>query len=149
MVTDPSANIISRHDYIPFGEEIPANTAGRRSEWGPQADNVNQKFTGKERDQETGLDYFGARYYGSPLGRWTSPDRLNLTEQRILSPTNTLNKYIYGANNPLRFIDPDGKDVTLFYNRDILGTGHIFLMGRKSEHRACSGLGFQPYQPSG
>lgn len=68
LVTDPSANITSRHDFIPFGEEIPANTAGRRSEWGPQPDNVNQKFTSK--DSETGLDYVGA----SAFNRWC-PDR--------------------------------------------------------------------------
>ena len=78
-------------------------------------DQVNQKFTGKERDAESGLDYFGARYYGSALGRWTSPDMLNLTERRLINPSNTLNKYVYGANNPLKFIDSDGRDVTLFY----------------------------------
>jgi hypothetical protein len=60
LVTDQAANIVARHDYLPFGEEIAANTGGRDSTFGTQ-DFVNQKFTGKERDQETGLDYFGAR----------------------------------------------------------------------------------------
>lgn len=73
-------------------------------------------FTGKERDPETGLDYFGARYYGSALGRWTSPDLVNLTNNRLKTPSSTLNKYTYAANNPLKFVDPDGQDVTLFYD---------------------------------
>ena len=73
LVTDQNANVVGRHDYIPFGEEIAGNTGGRDSTFGTQ-DFVNQKFTGKERDAESGLDYFGARYYGSALGRFTSSD---------------------------------------------------------------------------
>ena len=115
LVTDQNANVISRHDYLPFGEEILASTAGRTSQWGPNADTITQKFTGQERDAESGLDYFGARYYGSALGRWTSPDRINLTSARLLNPTNTLNKYIYGGNNPLKYVDPDGEDITIYY----------------------------------
>ncbi|MBV8207820.1 MAG: hypothetical protein JO041_13585 [Acidobacteria bacterium] len=60
-------------------------------------------------------DYFGSRYYGSALGRWVTPDIVNLTEDRLLDPSNTLNKYVYAANNPLKFVDPDGEDITLFY----------------------------------
>ena len=44
-----------------------------------------------------GLDYFGARYYSAAQGRWTSPDAINLTDERIINPSNTLNKYIYGG----------------------------------------------------
>lgn len=65
LVTDQNANVIARHDYLPFGEEIAAGTAGRSSQWGPLADNIEQKFTGQVRDGETGIDYFNARYYGS------------------------------------------------------------------------------------
>ncbi len=72
-------------------------------------------FTGKERDAETGLDYFGARYMSGAQGRWGSPDPINLTETRLISPSSTLNKYVYGGNNPLKFVDPDGPDITLFY----------------------------------
>jgi YD repeat-containing protein len=50
LVTDQNGNVVGRHDYLPFGEEATAASA----------DNVNQKFTGKERDAESGLDYFGA-----------------------------------------------------------------------------------------
>jgi RHS repeat-associated protein len=58
----------SRHDYLPFGEEVPDRGAG----YGDAA--VVVKFTGKERDAETGLDYFGARYLSSGLGRFTGVD---------------------------------------------------------------------------
>jgi RHS repeat-associated protein len=61
------------------------------------------------------LDYFEARHYASSMGRWMSPDSLNLTDDRVLNPANTLNKYVYGGNNPLKYTDPDGKDITVFY----------------------------------
>jgi RHS repeat-associated protein len=124
LVTDQNANVVSRHDYMPFGGEIPGNTVGLDSSFGAP-DNVSQRFTGKERDSETGLDYFGARYYGSALGRFTSPDEFkggfdNLDGQPAFSPgpigyadlsdPQTLNMYVYTRNNPLRFIDPDGHD---------------------------------------
>ncbi|HHU35551.1 MAG TPA: RHS repeat-associated core domain-containing protein, partial [Bacteroidetes bacterium] len=66
-----------------------------------------QKFTGKERDAETGLDYFGARYFSSPQGRFTSPDIVLLS--RLDNPQ-TWNLYAYTSNNPLRRIDPDGRN---------------------------------------
>ncbi len=65
------------------------------------------EFTGKERDQESGLDYFGARYYGSALGRFTSPDPTGLGFSDPSDPQ-SLNLYHYVLNNPLRFVDHDG-----------------------------------------
>jgi len=68
---------------------------------------INCAFlTQKERDNESGLDYFGARYYGSNLGRFTSPDPL-FASGRATSPQ-TWNRYAYVLNNPLRLIDPNG-----------------------------------------
>jgi RHS repeat-associated protein len=91
-------------------------------------DATEHHFTGKERDTESGNDYFGARYYASSMGRFMSPDPINLTNARLLNPANTLNKYAYGANNPLKYIDKDGKDITIFFEapagKDV---GHIFL----------------------
>jgi len=67
-----------RHDYLPFGEELFANQGGRTTLQGYSAnDGIRQKFTQKERDNETGLDYFGARYYSSSQGKFTSPDPLS------------------------------------------------------------------------
>jgi RHS repeat-associated protein len=74
------------------------------------------KFTGKEQDIESGLDNFGARYDASSLGRFMTPDLVNVTEERQMNPSSTLNKYAYGANNPLKYVDPDGRDVTFFYD---------------------------------
>ena len=62
--------------------------------------------TGKLRDNETGLDYFGARYYSGAQGRFTSADPL-MASATVRNPQ-TWNRYAYGLNNPLRFIDPNG-----------------------------------------
>lgn len=69
------------------------------------------KFTGKERDSESGLDYFGARYYGSSMGRFMSPDWSKTPEgvpYADLSNPQTLNLYAYVVNNPLSRADADG-----------------------------------------
>jgi len=91
---------------------------------------VRDKFTGKERDAESGLDYFGRRHYASTTGRWMTPDPLNLTRARLINPTKMLNKYVYGGNNPLKYIDSDGEDITIFYRPPSGASGdygHIML----------------------
>jgi RHS repeat-associated protein len=105
LVTDQNANVVARHDYLPFGEEIPANTAGRNSQWGLTAD-VEQKFTGQIRDNETGMDYFNARYLTGALGRFNSSDPLNLGADA--TDPQTWNGYAYVRNNPLALVDPMG-----------------------------------------
>ena len=68
-------------------------------------------FTGKERDSESGLDYFGARYYASSMGRFMSPDWSAQAEPvpySKLDDPRTLNLYSYVRNNPLSGVDPDG-----------------------------------------
>jgi RHS repeat-associated protein len=114
MIFDESGSLanMSRHDYLPFGEELFGGTpaqpgvGGRLTSQGYTADSVRQKFTQKERDNETGLDYFGARYYESTQGRFTSPDPL-LSSGTIFDPQ-SWNRYSYTSNNPLRYIDPTG-----------------------------------------
>ena len=72
--------------------------------------------TGKERDSESGNDYFPARYYASSMGRFLSPDWAGDLEGVIdLDPTDPqgLNLYTYGGNNPLSNTDPDGHDYYL------------------------------------
>jgi RHS repeat-associated protein len=78
------------------------------------------QFTGKERDSETGLDYFEARYFSSAQGRFTSPDPLDWLAsqngneadrrqfQAYIGDPQNLNLYAYVRNNPLRFTDPHG-----------------------------------------
>jgi RHS repeat-associated protein len=70
-------------------------------------DRIGSRDTGKERDSESGLDYFGARYYGSALGRFTSPD--DGSDQDPGSPQ-SWNLYAYGRNSPLTGTDPSGHD---------------------------------------
>ena len=72
--TGAAANV-KRHDYLPFGEELFAGAGGRTAAMGYAAgDGVRPQFTQKERDIETGLDYFNARYYSSIQGRFTGVD---------------------------------------------------------------------------
>ncbi len=69
------------------------------------------RYTGKERDAESGLDYFGARYYASNMGRWMSPDWADKPEAvpySSLDDPQTLNLYQYVRNNPLARADKDG-----------------------------------------
>jgi RHS repeat-associated protein len=73
-------------------------------------------FTGKERDAESGNDYFGARYFASTMGRWMSPDWSAKTEPvpyAKLDNPQSLNLYGYVGNNPLRYADADGHEVDL------------------------------------
>ena len=106
------------------------------------------EFTGKERDAETGLDYFGARYFSGAQGRFTSPDKLNVTDDRLLVPS-TLNKYAYAANNPLRFVDPDGRDVVLLLvpPHGFL-PGHVALFAENPNTRATAYMSFGPTDTS-
>ena len=64
------------------------------------------RYTGKEKDTESGLDYFGARYYGSNMGRWMSPDPSNWGVDFYYPQT--WKHYSYVGNNPLSNTDPNG-----------------------------------------
>jgi RHS repeat-associated protein len=123
--TDANGAVTARHDYHPFGEEIA--TSQRTNGLAYAGDTVRKQFTSKERDSETGLDYFEARYYSSALGRFVNPDEFSggpdelfdFVEDASENPTfyadvenpQSLNKYQYAFNSPLRYIDPDGHDV--------------------------------------
>lgn len=135
-------------DYLPFGEQMTQGMGGRGTCY-TSATEPRVKFTGKERDQETGLDYFGARYLSPAQGRFTSPDRLNVTEDRLLTPSNTLNKYVYGANNPLRFVDPDGRDVVaLLQPPHGFMPGHFALFAHNPDTGAAAFMSFGPIDTS-
>jgi RHS repeat-associated protein len=111
LVTDASGNPKYCYDYLPFGGDLVAGANSRPSCY-PAAtgstfsDSDAVRFTGKERDAETGLDYFGARYMSSAQGRFTSPDPL-LNSGRPWEPQ-SWNRYSYTLNNPLRYTDPTG-----------------------------------------
>ncbi len=95
LMTDGNGNELSgwaNHAYTAFGEDWGGSVSERR------------RFTGKERDPNTGLDYFEARYNSSSLGRFMTPDAL----QGTIANPQTLNRFVYVADNPLRFTDPTG-----------------------------------------
>jgi RHS repeat-associated protein len=108
LVTDASGTVKSRHDYMPFGEELSAGIGSRTSPMKYGAtDGLRQKFTSKQRDTESGLDYFGARYYSSPHARFTGVDPL--MESAHPAMPQTWNRYAYVLDNPLVIIDPNGE----------------------------------------
>jgi len=117
-VTNQSGVVIRRHDFLPFGEELQPTV--------PPPD--KPLFTGKERDAETGLDYFGppspnrrvqqpcriwrpsARYQRAGVGRFTSVDPLMTLDKNLADPQRW-NRYACVRCNPLRFIDSDGRAI--------------------------------------
>jgi RHS repeat-associated protein len=97
VITTNAGAICYDADFYPFGgERTITNTCAQ-----------NYKFTGKERDSETGNDYFGARFYESNLGRFMSVD----PSRKSANPSDPQgwNRYAYTLNNPLAFVDRNGK----------------------------------------
>ena len=91
------ARVISYEEYHPFG-----TTAYQANSTAVRAAAKRYRYTGKERDEENGLYYHGARYYACWLGRWVSSDPAG--------PASGLNFFAYVSNNPNRYIDPSGLD---------------------------------------
>jgi RHS repeat-associated protein len=91
-----TAQVISYEEYHPYGTT---------SLWlggnGIEASDRRYRYIGKEKDDETGLYYHGARYYLCWLGRWTAPDPAGLTDGT--------NRYAYVRNNPVQLADPGGR----------------------------------------
>jgi RHS repeat-associated protein len=122
LVLDETGTVKERIDYLPFGEEIATPIGGRAAPYTAFAYPTNpdieaQKFTGKERDAETGLDFFGARYFSGPQGRFSSVDPVIVTPARTEDPQR-FNLYSYARNNPFSFIDPDGEDIEFANNTE-------------------------------
>ena len=108
-------------------------------------------FTGKERDAESGLDYFGARYYTSTMGRWMSPDWASKPEAvpySSLDNPQSLNLYGYVLNNPLSHADADGHccdpmDVLNFAAgaANAFGSDNLLGAGRVNQTTSAGQLG--------
>jgi RHS repeat-associated protein len=103
--TDADGNVVSHEEYHPFG-----SSAYRASAPGNDVSLKRFRFAGKERDDETGLYYFGARYYAPWLGRWTSTDPIGAG--------GGFNLFRYCANNPVMFRDPTGLQRTTIIRRE-------------------------------
>jgi len=98
LMTKLDQSVHDSLDYLPYGEQVAGDTGS------------THKFTGKERDAESGLDYFGARYYASSWGSFTTSDPQLADWQRLVDPQQ-LNMYAYARGNPLRFGDDTGEEV--------------------------------------
>lgn len=94
-ITSDRGQVVQYLHYMPFGELWESQQASEYNE--------RFKFTGKERDSETGYDYFGARYYLSLLGIWLSPDPL-------LDESPNISSYAFCGWNPINRLDPNGRD---------------------------------------
>ena len=95
-ITNLDGEVVQHIEYVPFGEVF---IEERNSIW-----NTPYLFNAKEFDEETGLYYYGARYYDPRLSLWISTDPLQEKYPHI-------NSYCYTANNPILFVDPDGKAI--------------------------------------
>jgi len=102
-VVDENGNIVERNDYLPYGEDRII------------IDNSDEDYgyTGKEKDDESGLYYYGQRYYDPKIGRFTQIDPLILGESEktlpdILANPQAFNSYSNVLNNPMRYVDEEG-----------------------------------------
>ena len=95
VITNTSGTVVGRTDLYPYGEI-----------WSQTGTQTKYKLTGKERDDESGLDYFGVRYYDSTVAKWLSPDSVT----HHAHDPQSLNKYAYARNDPVNLIDPDGRE---------------------------------------
>jgi RHS repeat-associated protein len=105
-MTNASGQVVWKADYKPFGEENTVTTNPKNT----------KEFVGKEKDEETGVYYFGARYMEPKIGRFTAVDPVSAVDSRtsktnaemLLNPQR-LNSYTYALNNPYRYMDIDGR----------------------------------------
>jgi RHS repeat-associated protein len=107
-MSDSDGTRVWTGEYFPFGEQYRITNNQKPN---------NRGFIGKEKDTETGLTYFGARYYDEAQARFTTVDPVgpvNIwtgeTDYAYLANPQMLNRYVYGLNNPYRYVDPDGRD---------------------------------------
>jgi RHS repeat-associated protein len=130
VVTNSSGTIQDDSDFYPYGgQRIISSASGN-----------TYKFTGKERDSESGLDNFGARYNSSQYGRFMSPD----PGPWIFLNPQSYNAYSYGLNNPLRYSDDSGMTAQDRVNEaNLLASQNIdYVTGGKNPSCGldCSGL---------
>ncbi len=126
VITNELGNVVSRRDFMPFGEDVPTEAGDRAHVQDintiaevdgngnlrttalnyQSTDAIRQRFTGYQKDSETSLDFAEARMYESRYGRFTAVDPL-LTSGKSANPQ-SFNRYVYVMNNPLRLTDPKG-----------------------------------------
>ena len=100
---DDSADIISYEEYHPYGAT--AYQSGRNA---AEVKLKRYRYTGMERDEESGFSYHGARYYVPNLTRWTIPDSILIVPSRVMGEAFG-GAYVYARSNPVRLSDRDGR----------------------------------------
>ncbi len=95
LITDATGGLAEHYEYTAYGRERANGTA---------APDASHRFTGQVFDQDTGLYFYGARYYDPELGRFVQPDTIIPS---LWNPQ-SYNRYSYVLNNPLKYVDPDG-----------------------------------------
>lgn len=124
---DNTAKIISYEEYFPYGTTSYSTVDATR-----EVAAKRYRYTGKERDEESGLNYHGARYYALWLVRWTKCDPK--------TETAPLNLYNYSQNNPIVFFDPDGKEAVMVIDEQshtitLKTTVHLYASTKAEEKR--------------
>jgi len=118
-ITDATGSAYQHMQSLPFGEDF---IDQRTSSW-----TAPYRFTGKERDTETGWDYFGARYYDSDLSVWLSVVPIAIGTMASKYPS--MSAYMYCAGNPVMMVDPDGRDIIFIIDKeDANKEGHIAVL---------------------
>ncbi len=145
--TDANGQVISRHDYLPFGEEIDSSIMAIRNinlNYGD--DGIKNKFTGYRKDDETDLDFAEARMYVKTLGRFNSVDPLMASAK----PSNpqTFNRYAYVLNNPLKFVDPWGLKPVYVSKTEGETTTYYYVDDKSDQYKDLKHSGFTIFKPS-
>jgi len=106
VMTDMDGEVVWQSDELPFGEEYETVENPIKN---------NRRFLGKELDEESGLIYMEARYLDPKTGRFNRTDPVGLVDpatgqvnQAMLLNPQRQNRYVYGLNNPYRYVDPNG-----------------------------------------
>ncbi len=135
LETDESGSPVSYEEYHPYG-----TTAYRSAKAGLGISLKRFRFSGKERDDETGLYYFGARYYAPWLGRWASADPLGFVSG--------FNLFRYCANSPVMFSDPSGTEEVRYSLKDLDLTG-VKDPGEAAQRMRGQGFDFTGFDAKG
>jgi len=109
IITDRVGNVVQHYEYSTFGHSTYTSSTSAFA--------LSNRYTDQILDDETGLYYYGARYYDPQLGRFVQPD----TEVQAPDCPQTLNRYSYSLNNPLNFTDPSGHDAVAVVTAIVIG----------------------------
>jgi RHS repeat-associated protein len=124
VITGAGGNVISRHDYAPFGEELSAIGMRTSGQGYGAGDNARQKYAGMESDDAGSLAHTLWRQYDNLSGRWTAPDPYG-GSMSVASPQ-SFNRYSYVNNNPVNSVDLTGlmlSDIGVYQTDDTRDAG--------------------------